>query len=333
MVDGELDEGRRAEDGAVDRDAGQTGLQLFEHLLDSGGDIEGVSPGLLFDDEEDAVAVIDDRVADQGGMADLDLRDIAEADGGTVAELDDGAGEVLRRGDEGELVDGEPQVRRVDESARADHCGIAGRFRDGIEGDAGGAKFLGIDEHLELLVPLAPDGHVGDARHGHEAGRIVQRAISLSSIWSSVSERRPTFKTRLNEEYGAISTGGFTTAGRRFCARLRRSCTSCRALRMSVPVLKIITTEERPRTDLERIVLRKGRPLSEFSSGTVTSAVDFLGGKAGRLRLHLDEGRGELGEDIQGRVLRGIDADDEQRQPPRRRARACSAPRRQWNSA
>ncbi len=31
-------------------------------------------------------------------------------------------------------------------------------------------------------------------------GRIVQRAISLSSIWSSVSERRPTFKTRLNEE-------------------------------------------------------------------------------------------------------------------------------------
>jgi len=149
---------------------GQTGLQFVERLLDPGGDIEGVSPGLLLDDEEDAVAVIDDRVADQGGVADLDLRDIAEADGGTVAELDHGAGEILRRGDEGELVDGKTQVGRVDESARTDDCGIASRFGDCVEGDTGGAKFLGINEHLKLLVALAPDGYVGHARHGHEAG-------------------------------------------------------------------------------------------------------------------------------------------------------------------
>jgi hypothetical protein len=39
----------------------------------------------------------------RAGWPILHLRDIAEADGGTVAELDDRAGEVLGRGDEGEL--------------------------------------------------------------------------------------------------------------------------------------------------------------------------------------------------------------------------------------
>ncbi len=81
MVDGELDEGGGAEDGAVDRDAGQTGLQFLEHLLDPVVTSRVFSPGLLFDNEEDAVTVIDDRVADQGGVADFHLRDISRRTG------------------------------------------------------------------------------------------------------------------------------------------------------------------------------------------------------------------------------------------------------------
>ena len=102
--------------------------------------------------------------------------------------------------------------------------------------------------------------------------RIVQRDSSLSSLCDSVFDVSPTFSTRLKDEYGDISTGGFTTAGSRFWARFSRSCTSCRALRISVPVSKIITTEDKPSTDLDRSVFRNGRPLSAFSSGTVTSA-------------------------------------------------------------
>ena len=112
-------------------------------------------------------------------------------------------------------------------------------------------------------------------------GRIVHRANSLNSIWVSASDVRPTFKTRLSDEYGAISTGGFTTAGSRLCAKFSRSCTNCRALRMSVPVSKIITTDDSPSTDFDRRVFRNGRPLSEFSNGTVTrestSSVDSPG--------------------------------------------------------
>ncbi len=200
MVDGELNEGRGRKMVLSIMTPGRPGFNSSSTFSTPVVTSRVFPQGCFLDDEEDAVTVIDDRVADQGGMADLHLRDIAETDGGTVAEFDHGAGEIFRCGDEGELVDGETQVRRVDETTRADHRGIAGCFRDRVEGDTGGAKFLGIDEHLELLVALAPDGHVGHARYGHEAGRIVQRAISLSSIWSSVSERRPTFKTRLNEE-------------------------------------------------------------------------------------------------------------------------------------
>ena len=57
---GALDEGRRPEQARVDVDAGQTGLQGDECLLDAAGHLEGVGVGELLDDEEQAGAVVDD---------------------------------------------------------------------------------------------------------------------------------------------------------------------------------------------------------------------------------------------------------------------------------
>ena len=65
VVERDLDEGRRPEDRGVDLDARQAGPQLLERLLDAAGHLERVGPRELLDDQQQARAVVDDRVADQ----------------------------------------------------------------------------------------------------------------------------------------------------------------------------------------------------------------------------------------------------------------------------
>jgi hypothetical protein len=59
-------------------------------------------------------------------------------------------------------------------------------------------------------------------------GRNVQRAITDCSIGETVSEDSPIIITRLEDDSGWSSVGGFDTRGSA-CACARRSWTSCRA--------------------------------------------------------------------------------------------------------
>ena len=101
---------------------------------------------------------------------------------------------------------------------------------------------------------------------------MVHLASSERSIWLSVREVTPIFITRLRLDSGERITGGLTTAGKRLAATDSRSATSCRATIRSDPSLKIKTTDESPSTDFDRRVFSPVVPLSEFSSGTLTSA-------------------------------------------------------------
>ena len=52
---------------------GRPGLQRVDHLVHVAGDIERVAPRQLLDDEQQAGTVVDDRVADQRLVVDLDV--------------------------------------------------------------------------------------------------------------------------------------------------------------------------------------------------------------------------------------------------------------------
>ena len=103
-------------------------------------------------------------------------------------------------------------------------------------------------------------------------GLIVHRASTPSSVGDRVSEESPTSITRPAEESGCSIAGGFETFGR-MCARVSRSCTSCRASSRSVSGSKMSKTDESPSTDSERIVWIPATPFSRSpSSGTVISS-------------------------------------------------------------
>ncbi len=100
-------------------------------------------------------------------------------------------------------------------------------------------------------------------------GRIVQRAITDFSIGEMRSDDSPIMSTRLEEDSGCSSVGGFDTRGSA-CAWARRSCTSWRARYTSVPGSKTRTIEDRPVRDSERMTSTPWTPLSRSaSSGTV----------------------------------------------------------------
>ena len=102
-------------------------------------------------------------------------------------------------------------------------------------------------------------------------GRIVQYEIIDMSIWSTVSEVRPIFITRLVADSGWSITGGAAQVGSVGVIWASRSATSWRASSSFVPGLKSSTTCESWMTDFERIVSRPSMPASDCSSGTVTS--------------------------------------------------------------
>ena len=103
-------------------------------------------------------------------------------------------------------------------------------------------------------------------------GWIVQRARTDISIGVRSVELSPTIMNRFSDERGWSITGALATLGRA-CDCVSRSATTCRALKMSVPGSKIITIDERPASDCERISSRNATPWSRSaSSGTVTSS-------------------------------------------------------------
>jgi hypothetical protein len=102
-----------------------------------------------------------------------------QAPGGGAIGHDRHLGQVLGGADGLEVLDAQALVRGVDEAARTrrvrveegqgrePQC-VASGLDDLVEGDALRLEFGRVDEHLELALALAPDGHVGDARHAHQ---------------------------------------------------------------------------------------------------------------------------------------------------------------------
>ncbi len=100
---------------------------VLKRLFDLVRDIERVAPGLLLDDQQQARAVVDDRVADRGGKALDDLGHVAEPERRPAAKADDGRRPGLRRSRMlVELPHGEPLIGRIDEPAAAER-GRVGR--------------------------------------------------------------------------------------------------------------------------------------------------------------------------------------------------------------
>ena len=138
----------------------------------------GVEPGKLVHHQDETRPILQQRVADQRLMALDHLGRVAERDRGAVHRH---AGEILRRGDRRLMADVEPLVGGIDEAPgprrgrievgqrRCPHR-LAGGLDDLGKGYSLLAHGLGIDDHLELLIALPPDCHVGDAGHAQQPG-------------------------------------------------------------------------------------------------------------------------------------------------------------------
>src|SRR5262245_42023423 len=103
-------------------------------------------------------------------------------------------------------------------------------------------------------------------------GRIVQSANVRRSIAETVVEVRPITTNVPVDEVMGVTRGGPTPWGRVLATVVRRSFTSIRSVRMSLPSAKMAVTTEMPGADEDRSVARKLVLLSAYSTGTVTRA-------------------------------------------------------------
>jgi hypothetical protein len=131
-----------------------------------------------------------------------------------------------------------------------------------------GLELGGVDLHLQLALALAEDRDVRHARDAEEAW-----ANGPSGQHGPVDERHlvrrhPSTITRFADETASM-TGDSDTFGSA-AVWVSRSDTSWRVRYRSVPDSKIITIDERPGTESERISCRNATPLNRScSSGTV----------------------------------------------------------------
>ena len=92
------------------------------------------------------------------------------------------------------------------------------------------------------------------------------------SVREIVLDESPIFMNRPVTDTGGMRTGGAAQVGKLGITVAMRSCTNCRARRMSVPGLKSSSIDDKSAMDLERIRSSPATPLSSCSSGTVTRA-------------------------------------------------------------
>ena len=98
---------------------------------------------------------------------------------------------------------------------------------------------------------------------------MFHRARIPISIGDTVFDESPTIITRLVVESGWMMTGGLATFGIAN-DRARRSWTSCRARRTSVPGSKVRRIDDRPGTDVEWMFFSHGVPFRSSSRLRVT---------------------------------------------------------------
>ena len=80
VVDGQFDEVGLLEDRRVEVDAGQTGLQRADDVLDAARHLDRVRPRQFLHDQQQPGAVVDDRVTDQRLVGLENVRDVTELD-------------------------------------------------------------------------------------------------------------------------------------------------------------------------------------------------------------------------------------------------------------
>ena len=260
---------------------------------------------------------LDDRVADQRLMVLDDRRDVAEREplpGPRAILHDRDTGEIIRGRDRQDVLDAEPLVRRVDESAGSRRRGIEERQRRDPQGVAGGLDHVAQRDAVAArirsgstwtwswrsrwpqIATLATPGTLSSR------GRIVQRASTDMSMSETSFDDRPTIMTRLDDESGWSIAGDFDTFGRA-CAWVSRSATIWRARSTSVPGSKYRTIDERPGDGLRVDLVEEGDAVEQVGfERDRDQLLDFIGRQAERLRLDLDIGRPELGQRVEGRA-------------------------------
>jgi hypothetical protein len=180
VVDRGLDEARRPEDRRVDRDVGQARAHRVHGVLEALRQLQRVGARVLLDDEQQARAVVDDRVAAERLVLLLERRDVGDAQALAVAALDDDLAEVGSAVDADLVADIEAHPARLDEAALADERAVgepqqpgvqrvAGRVHDLVQRHAVAGELPRVDLDVLLLQALAPDGDVRDPGHAQQA--------------------------------------------------------------------------------------------------------------------------------------------------------------------
>ena len=225
VLERQLDEARRTEDRRVDLEVLESWPHLGEGLLDPAGHVQRVAPRELFDDEQQAVAVVDDRVTGEQ-LVPLDhFGDVPHDDSAAAVALDDDLRDGLGRLEGQDVLHHVPLVAGVDVSAGPD-LGARAVLRSPASVPADAAPITSSS-----VTPAARirSGSIW-IRHGSCAcprrrrwrprgrdiscGRILYRTIVACSMRSIDSELTPIFMTRLVADSGWRTTGGVAQLGR-----------------------------------------------------------------------------------------------------------------------
>jgi hypothetical protein len=168
VLEGSFDKRRRPEDLRIDIHIGQRWPELLHRLFDTVSHVQRVGPRQLFDDQQDAGHVVDNCVTDRRRRSNLHLGHVAQQQRCSVAVCDDCVHEVFGAVHSRRVPDGQSLVRRVDETAGNRFDRISDGGHDSVKSNAVSPQTVRINEHLKLLVVVAPDGDVGDAGNRHQ---------------------------------------------------------------------------------------------------------------------------------------------------------------------
>ena len=324
VVDRLLDEGGRPEDRGVDLDSGKPGPQLVHRVVDSLGDLHGVGPAELLDDQQQAVAFVDDALAPDRLVVLAHRAEVGQPQH-TAASVHHGhLAQLLRPDDRLHVPDVHALAAGLDEPAGAgcealgirQHAGVDGvgaGLHHPLEGDAVCRQLGRVHLYVALLQALAVDVH---RRH---AGDAQQALPDLP-----VGDRR-----HLDQVQVVGGEPDLHDPARRRQRRHhpRRACPGRqRGRHLGDPLLHELARshlvgpafeDELDRGELgDRLraqLVEPGQPVELLFDGNGDQLFDLGRGVAEGDRLDLDPRRRELGEDVDLRAGDLRDAEDHHR--------------------
>ena len=332
VVEGRVDELGRTVDRRVHRETGKTGRELVECPVDSLRHLRRVGVGELLDHEQQAVSIGAEGISDQGLVIHDDVGDVTERLRRTTRSdlalriLDRHLLQLVGRRDRLLVEDVEPFVQGVDEPTgaggrgleegeRGDLQSVAGGPDDLVERDVRVAETLRIDKNLQLPVSEPPGRDVRDpfdpeqSRSDHPLGQ------------DGHLDRRELVRRQLHHRDAARRGDGLDHLRRP--RNLRE--TSCRD-RLGQTLTDDLASVEHVGARLEghdhrrkarqrdRLDLFEERDAHEqvLLEGHRDQLLDLLCGEPEGLRLHLDGGPLEFGQDVRAGVVQLQNAVDEE---------------------